>query len=131
LKAGGIDALVNLTHLHNGGARSRDFLDVDVPVLQTLRFREADAVDWPDAPSGIGARTTAVFLAGPEGWGISDPLVLSASTSGVSDLFSDQADALMGKLRSLVALRRTPEKQNKLALMFWNYPAGEKNLGAS
>ncbi|OZI66154.1 cobaltochelatase subunit CobN [Bordetella genomosp. 4] len=131
LKKGNIDALVNLTHLQNGAARSRDFLALDVPVLQTLRFREGEASAWPDAASGIGSRTTAVFLAGPEGWGVSDPLVLSASTAGVSDLLPAQVDALMGKLRSLVALRHTPEPQKKLALMFWNYPAGEKNLGAS
>ncbi|MEI2417001.1 cobaltochelatase subunit CobN [Orrella sp. JC864] len=131
LGKGRIDVLVNLTHMQDGAARSRDFLALDVPVIQTLRFREGEAADWPQAPSGVSARTAAVFLAGPEGWGISDPLVLSAATAGVSDLLPAQLDALMDKLQSLVALRRTAPADKKLALMFWNYPAGEKNLGAS
>src|SRR5690606_19718269 len=80
LAAGKVDALVNLTHLQNGAARSRDFLALDIPVIQTLRFRDGDAADWPEATSGVVARTTAVFLAAPEGWGVTDPLVLSAST---------------------------------------------------
>ncbi len=126
-----IDVLVNLTHMQNGAARSRDFLALDVPVIQTLRFRDGDADQWPQAPSGVSARSAAVFLAGPEGWGVSDPLVLSASTAGVSNLLPFQLDALMAKLQSLVALRHTPAPDKRLALMFWNYPAGEKNLGAS
>ena len=126
-----IDALVNLTHMQNGSARSADFLALDVPVIQTLRFREGEAADWPDAVSGVAARTTAVFLAGPEGWGVSDPLVLSATTDGVDDLLPAQADALITKLQRLVALRHTPAGDKQLALLFWNYPAGEKNLAAS
>ncbi|GAA5232060.1 cobaltochelatase subunit CobN [Verticiella sediminum] len=126
-----VDALVNLTHMQDGAARSRDFLALDVPVIQTLRFREGQAADWPTATSGVSPRTTAVFLAGPEGWGVSDPIVLSASTQGVQDLLPEQADALIGKLQRLVALRQTPPADKRLALMFWNYPAGEKNLGAS
>ncbi|WP_022960871.1 cobaltochelatase subunit CobN [Halopseudomonas pelagia] len=126
-----IDVLVNLTHMHNGSARSQDFLALDIPVIQTLRFREGEASDWPQATSGVAASTTAVFLAGPEGWGISDPLVLSASSGGIDDLLPAQADALIAKLRALVELRHTPPSHKKLALLFWNYPAGEKNLGAS
>ncbi len=131
LGPGRIDVLVNLTHLRDGAARRRDFRALDVPVIQTLRFRDGAAADWPAAASGVPSRTAAVFLAGPESWGVGDPLVLSASTAGVSDLLPAQADALIAKLRSLVALRRTPPADKKLALMFWNYPAGEKNLGAS
>ncbi|WP_142846132.1 cobaltochelatase subunit CobN [Telmatospirillum sp. J64-1] len=131
LAPGQVDVLVNLSHMQDGAARSRDFLALDIPVIQTLRFREGEAADWPRAPSGVSARTAAVFLAGPEGWGISDPLVLSAATAGVDDLLPAQADALIAKLQSLVALRHTPPADKKLALMFWNYPAGEKNLGAS
>lgn len=129
--AGHVDALVNLSHLQNGAARSRDFLALDVPVIQTLRFREGEAGDWDGAASGVAPRTTALFLAQPEGWGVSDPVVLSATSAGVEALLPAQADALFAKLSQLIALRRTPPADKKLALMFWNYPAGEKNLGAS
>ncbi len=131
LRGGDIDALVNMTHLQNGAARTQDFRALDIPVLQTLRFREGEAGDWLAAPTGVAARTTAVFLAGPEAWGVVDPVVVSAARAGVEALLPAQADALVAKLRRLVALRHTPPADKRLALMFWNYPAGEKNLGAS
>lgn len=126
-----LDALVNLTHMQNGAARSAEFLDLDIPVIQTLGFREGGAKEWAAAASGIPARTAAVFLAGPEGWGMIDPIVLTAVEDGAEVPLPAQVDALVGKLKRLVALRRTPAAQKKLALMFWNYPAGEKNLAAS
>lgn len=131
LKSAAVDVLVNLTHMRGGAQRTRDFKALNVPVIQTLRFREGQARDWPAAPSGVNARTAAVFLAGPEGWGVSDPLVLSAATEGIDELLPQQAQALIDKLQSLVALRHTRAADKRLALMFWNYPAGEKNLGAS
>ena len=131
LQNAAVDVLVNLTHLRDGAKRKRDFKALNVPVIQTLRFRDGEALDWPAAASGVNASTTAVFLAGPEGWGLSDPLVLSAATKGINRLLPQQAQALIDKLQSLVALRHTRAADKRLALMFWNYPAGEKNLGAS
>lgn len=128
---GQIDVLVNMTHMQNGTKRIEDFHMLNVPVIQTLRFRDGEAADWPSAISGVSARTAAVFLATPEGWGLSDPIVLSAMTDGIENLLPEQADALIVKLKNLLTLRHKPASEKKLALMFWNYPTGEKNLGAS
>ncbi len=130
-KPAGFHAIVNLTHMQNGTARSAEFLDIDIPVIQTLGFREGGPAAWSKAMSGIPARTAAVFLAGPESWGMSDPLVLSAVENGAEVILPAQLDALMGKLKRLVALRRKKAPEKHLAILFWNYPAGEKNLAAS
>ncbi|MFC3446740.1 cobaltochelatase subunit CobN [Falsochrobactrum ovis] len=37
-----LDVLVNLTHMMNGEARSAEFLDLDIPVIQTVGFREGE-----------------------------------------------------------------------------------------
>src|SRR5690606_39179760 len=42
-----------------------------------------------------------------------------------------QSDAVVNKAFKLVALQRTPEADKRVALFFWNYPPGEKNLSAS
>jgi len=127
----GIDALVNLTHMMNGKARSAEFLDLDMPVIQTTGFREGGRREWASAASGIPMRTAAAFLAGPESWGMSDPIVLTAVEDGAAVALPAQVDALVGKLVRLVALRRKPAAEKQLALLFWNYPSGEKNLAAS
>lgn len=127
----GIQALVNLQHLQNGPARRAEFLALDVPVLQTLGYRDGSEADWLAAASGIPARTAAAFLGVPETWGMSDPLVISALEHGEPKLMAGQAEALLGKLDRLVRLRRLPTAQKHLALMFWNHPEGEKNIAAS
>lgn len=125
------DAVVNLTHMRNGSARRAEFRDLNVPIIQTTGFREGTPKDWATAATGVPARTAAVFLAGPEGWGMMDPIVLTAVENGEEVSLPAQVDTLIGKLQNLVALRRKPAADKHLAMLFWNYPSGEKNLSAS
>lgn len=126
-----VDAIVNLTHLQNGGARSEEFLALDIPVLQTLNYRQGGIDAWRAASSGVATPLVATFIAVPEGWGMTDPLVLGAVERGEQVPIPEQIDAMTAKLARLAGLRRKPPVEKKLALMFWNYPAGEKNLSAS
>ena len=126
-----LDAIVNLTHMQNGTARSAEFLDLDIPVIQTLGFREGGRREWAAATSGVPARTAAVLLVAPESWGMADPIVLSAVEDGAEVPLPAQVEALVGKLVRLVALRQKPAGDKRIGLMFWNHPGGETNLGAS
>lgn len=125
------DLLVIGTHLQNGPARAAEFRELGIPVLQALGFRDGDAQAWETATSGLPAQMVAPFLAVPESWGASDPLVVEALAAGEPTPIERQMDALIGKAKRLVALRRTPAAEKRLALMFWNYPPGEKNFSAS
>lgn len=126
-----IDVMVNTTHLQQGEARKKDFLALNVPVIQAVRFSDGDLSQWYSAHTGISTRSAAVMLSVPESWGVSDPMVLFAQSNGVDQLIPEQADSLINKLKRLSALRHTPAAEKKVAMMFWNYPAGEKNLSAS
>ncbi|MCK4206944.1 cobaltochelatase subunit CobN [Brucella pituitosa] len=131
LRPAKLDALVNLTHMQDGKARSAEFRELDIPVIQTTAFREGDLKDWARAVSGVPARIASIFLAQSEGWGMTDPIVLSAVNNGEAVPLPGQVDALIGKLRNLADLRHKPANQKNIALLFWNYPAGEKNFAAS
>lgn len=126
-----VDAVVNLTHLQNGTARAAEFAALDVPVLQALNYRQGDADAWRDAASGVPMSMLATFVAVPEAWGASDPMVVSANTRGELLPIAAQVDALTAKLQRLAALRHTAAADKRLALLFWNAPDGEKNLSAS
>lgn len=125
------DVLVNAGHMQNGEARKAEFIALDRPVIQTLTYREGDGDAYAAAASGIDQRLVAPFLAVPEAWGMSDPLVIGALERGEIVALPDQVELLLGKVLTLTALRRKPAAEKTLALMFWNTPAGEKNLSAS
>ncbi|XJJ69675.1 cobaltochelatase subunit CobN (plasmid) [Novosphingobium sp. BL-8A] len=124
-------ALVNLTHMQNGDARKDEFEALDIPVLQGLVERGMTPAEWRAAPSGITGASGAVMLSVPESWGISDPLVIGAVENGEPVPIPEQIELMTAKLARLVALRNTPPADKRLALFFWNYPVGERNLAAS
>lgn len=126
-----VDAVVNLTHLQNGRARGAEFARLDVPALQTLGWRQGNADTWRASPSGVPTPLLATFMAIPEGWGMSDPLVISAIAHGAEQPIPEQIEALAAKLARLAALRHLPAADKHLALLFWNAPDGENNLSAS
>jgi cobaltochelatase CobN len=124
-------ALVNMTHMQNGSARAAEFAALGIPVIQALAERSASVAEWRARASGIPAASAATLLSVPEGWGASDPLVLSAVDNGTAVPIPEQVALLAAKLQRLAALRSTPAADKRLALFFWNYPVGEKNLAAS
>lgn len=126
-----VDAIVNLTHLQDVGLRREEFARLDVPVLQALNWRQGPPAQWRAAASGVPMPLVPTFLAVPEGFGASDPLVVGAVEDGAQVPIPEQVDLLAAKLARLAALRRTANADKRLALMFWNYPAGEANLSAS
>ncbi|UFS67248.1 cobaltochelatase subunit CobN [Paracoccus denitrificans] len=127
----GLDALVIRTHMQGGPQLAEALLAADIPVIQTIGFRSGTPEDFRAAQSGVAQGSAAIFLAGAEVWGAYDPLVLMAVESGEEVVIPEQLAALTGKLRSLATLRHKPVAEKRLAMLFWNYPAGEKNLSAS
>jgi cobaltochelatase CobN len=125
------DALVIATHLQNGPARAAEFLKLGVPVVQAISYREGDGEAWAKSDSGMSQRLVAPFLALPETWGVIDPIVIDAVKEGEPAPIATQVESLVAKAARLAALRHKPAADKRLALMFWNYPPGEKNLSAS
>lgn len=131
LKPAGADMLVNLTHMQNGAARQEEFLALGIPVIQGLSHRMGTRDDWRKAQSGVAMHMVAPFMSVTETWGMSDPVVLDAVEDGEPVSIPEQVDLLLGKAVALGVLRKTPAEEKRLALMFWNYPPGERNFSAS
>ncbi|KLI98003.1 cobaltochelatase subunit CobN [Luteimonas sp. FCS-9] len=126
-----VDAIVVMTHLQGAALRRAEFEVLDVPVLQALTWRQGDAAQWRAAASGLAPPLVPTFLAVPEGWGAADPLVVAAVADGVQTPIPEQVGLLATRLARTAALRRTPAADKRIATLFWNYPAGERNLSAS
>lgn len=123
--------LVNMTHMQNGQARKAEFAQLNIPVLQALTYRDGSQEDWAQSPEGLPSNTAATLMAVPEGWGMTDALVIAAIENGEAQLIDEQVSLLLGKINALVRLQVLSNSEKKLALMFWNTPSGAENMSAS
>lgn len=125
-----VDALINLQIMYDSNQHD-DYAALSVPILQTLTWRTGDADDWRASTIGIPMGGVPFYFAIPERAGLTDPLMIAALENGEVTLIPEQADALVDKVFKLIQLRTRPNADKRVALLFYNYPSGEKNLSAS
>ncbi len=127
------DAIINTQITLNPDGRRKEFEALGVPVIQAMAWRRGSAEQWAADPHGIPLIDVPFYLAQAEYTGITDIQVAMATHPGDEQLapIEAQAAAVAGKALNLVKLQRKPEADKRVAVFFWNYPAGEKNLSAS
>lgn len=128
-----IDALINTQITLTPDLRRLEFEALGVPVIQAMSYRRGDAAAWAADPQGVPLMDVPFYLAQAEYAGITDIQIAAATRKGDEQLepIAAQVDAVAGKALRLVGLQRKPPAERRVALMFWNYPPGEKNLSAS
>lgn len=127
------DVLINTQIMLNAEVRRAEFERLGIPVLQTFAYRRGDQADWERDPVGLPTQDIPFYLAQPEYAGLIDPMLVAASrqSNGDSVSIAHQLQSVVNKALNLATLRHLPNAQKRVALFFWNYPPGEKNLGAS
>jgi len=126
-------AIVNTQIVLNAEGRKAEFEALGLPVIQAMPYRKGEQADWEKDPVGIATQDVPFYLSQPEYAGIADPLIASANraSDGAILPIERQAQASIDKALRLVRLQRLSAADKKVALFFYNYPSGEKNLGAS
>ena len=125
-----VDVLLNFQVMYQG-SRREDYARLDVPVLQAMTWREGDAAHWRASAEGVPGGAVPFLLAIPEQAGLSDPLMVAAIEDERAVLIPEQANALVDKAYRIARLRAKANADKRVALMFYNYPLGERNLSAS
>ncbi|MDD2664692.1 MAG: cobaltochelatase subunit CobN [Dechloromonas sp.] len=127
------DAVISTHIVLDPEGRRREFAELGIPVLQALAYRKGDTAAWRADAQGIPLTDVPFYLAQGEYAGIIDPLVASTLDKATGDVvvIPEQAAALADKALNLVRLQHLPNRDKKVAMLFWNYPPGEKNLSAS
>jgi cobaltochelatase CobN len=127
------DVMLNTQITLDGEARRNDFEALDRPVIQLLNYRKGTPKEWAEDPLGLSLTDIPFYLAQPEYAGAIDAQVVAATEQPEERLVTlpAQLDSVLDKAFNLVRLQRTARADQRLALMFWNYPPGEKNLSAS
>ncbi|MCW5638355.1 MAG: cobaltochelatase subunit CobN, partial [Rubrivivax sp.] len=127
------DVIVNTQITLTPEDRRKEFEALGLPVIQAMAWRRGSAEQWRADPHGIPLMDVPFYLAQAEYAGIADIQVAAALRPGDEQLvpIDAQAAAIAAKALNLLKLKTKPAADKRVALMFWNYPAGEKNLSAS
>lgn len=128
-----IDSIINQRMIHYMEKRKTDFEILGVPVLHALAYYDGDAEAYRKDNSGLSATMSPYFLMMPETSGVIDPTIISAKNDETEDqeLIDYQFDAFVERAVLQAKLKRLQNKNKKIAIMIWNYPPGEKNMGAA
>lgn len=111
---------------------------LDIPVVNCIQLYETFD-EWDASPQGISVTQRANFLALPELSGLVQPTV-TASRERIpfhedillrKSVINPQLKQMLGRLKSWYALRVKPNAEKKIAVVYYSYPPGKANIGAS
>jgi len=127
------DVLINTQIVLNAEGRRTEFENLGIPVIQAMPYRRGEQADWEKDQIGVSTLDIPFFLAQPEYAGITDPIIAAYSRKSDGDIVAIdyQLQSVVNKAMNLARLKHLPNAEKKTAIFFWNYPPGEKNLGAS
>lgn len=127
------DVLINAQIMLNAEGRRRKFEALGVPVIQAMPYRKGDEAAWAADPQGVALMDIPFYLAQAEYAGVTDIQIAAATRQSDAQIaaIAAQSAAIVAKALGLTRLQRLPNADKRLAVFFWNYPPGERNLSAS
>ncbi len=127
------DVIINTQITLNPEGRRKEFEALGVPVIQAMVYRTGDEAAWQADPQGVTLMDVPFYLAQSEFAGVTDIQVAAAvrKSDDAQLPIAAQAATVAAKALNLARLQRKANADKRIALFFWNYPPGEKNLSAS
>src|SRR5690606_13483056 len=114
---------------------------LDVPVMNLVTLYGRSEREWRESATGLSMFEGTFQVAVPELAGLVSPIVVGSRErrfdleTGVSIVASEpipsRIETGVRRARRFAALRSTPNAQKRIAVMYYNYPPGKANIGAS
>ncbi|MDH7597323.1 MAG: magnesium chelatase subunit H [Methanothrix sp.] len=140
-----IDAMINLTWFRiNGGPLGGDpeltkklLKELDVPVFAPVSMYQSCIDDWERSEAGLSPTESIMAVIWPELDGCVEPIPCCGIRSFKVDnmevrevaAIDDRISRIASRIRSWIRLRREQNARKRIALIIYNYPPGEENLG--
>ncbi len=142
-----LDALVNLTWFRiNGGPMGGDpeltrrlLCDLNVPVFTPACMYSRDIDEWWRSDTGLSPLESIMAVIWPELDGCIEPIPCCALQSvdhgewqacEVAAL-EERVSKIASRINGWIRLKRKGNSEKRLAIIIYNYPPGEENLGAA
>lgn len=108
---------------------------MDVPVLNAIDLYGPTIAEWQASAKGLSSNEVAWQLAMPELLGLAPHTVIGGTDFNGDITVKQPIAALVGKIvgrtARLLYLQNTPRPKKKIGVLYWNYPPGKDNIGAS
>ncbi|MHA1392052.1 MAG: magnesium chelatase subunit H [Promethearchaeota archaeon] len=141
-----IDLFLNLQYfrIHGGpyGGEAEPTYEIlenlDVPLMIGLRSYETEIEKWKTDPQGINPLEIVLGVILPELDGGIEPIFIAGLESFKDESFGNvkqikilpkRIDKLVYRMLNWIKLQKLPNKDKKVAIITYNYPPGEENLG--
>lgn len=127
------DLIINAALVFNPTERKAELERIGVPVLQTMPALAMNPSEWTQSKDGLALSDVSYYYTPSELAGMIDPVLITARDGASGSLLPlpGQIAAVADKAAAMVRLQHTPAAGRKVAMMVYNYPLGEGNVGAS
>ena len=129
-----VDVIINFQiMIIDHESQKKDYQKLNVPVLHAHYYAQGDEKDWLNDIHGVNFPMIPMKYIIPETLGFTDPLIVAAQNKITKKLepIMPQIKSLANKAINISKLKRMENKDKKVAIMYYNYPYGVDNMGAS
>ena len=118
-----------------GGTRIEDLYALGVPVLEAYTVL-ASKEEWEQSSAGLDPMEVSMGVAMPEFDGVIHAVPIAAKVRDERGEVSyaaldERMERIARKARKWAALRRKPNAEKKIAIVFHNYPPSNANIGSA
>lgn len=140
-----VDAVINLMWFRiNGGplggnpALTAELLkELNVPILAPAPMFVREVEKWKESPTGLSPIEIIAAVIWPELDGCIEPIPscgmqnIMVGEMEVKEVapIEDRIKRITGRIRNWLRLKEMPNNEKKLAIIIYNYPPGEENIG--
>jgi cobaltochelatase CobN len=139
-----VDAVVAFTLKFNSALQdrlARALADADVPVFNAVHLHGLSIDSWRQDPVGIPPRDVVWTLGMPEVSGAAEPVPLTGKVA-VRDpvtgrtltsckAIEENFRLLIPRVKKWCALKTMPNREKRVAVLYYNHSQGKQNVGAS
>ncbi len=114
---------------------------LNVPVIDAITLYSQSENEWRKSPVGLDIFERAWQVAMPEMGGIIQPTVIASKErvidkeTGIEYIeerpITERTDRLVERVKAWINLQDKLNKDKRVAIIYYNYPPGKQNIGAS
>jgi len=136
-----VDVAISFLFRFSGFDAAQTLAEIDVPVINLISTYGRTEEEWRSSKQGLSVFEGVFNVAIPEVAGLVQPTVVGVEErtkdprTGFPIIhrrpIEERAGRVVDRVKKWIALRRTPNAQKRIAVLYYNYPPGKSNVGAS